>query len=250
MVFERIFESRLDLNRRERLSKALAAVRENLGGEGFERSFSLIPRFARGNPDLSGEEIDALRRDTSSLLDFQSWTLDEMARTDLLLAASSRLPADRFREIVNACYLHGDVREQIAVQKSLSLLPDNSRFLSLALSAFRSNAIPVFAALALGNPYPADRFDEAAFNNLVLKAVFVELPLPRILGLAERANAALAAMIEDWMDEREAASRRVTPEIWPLVCPFVRDRERMARYQESGDPAHASAISQTLAKIR
>jgi hypothetical protein len=79
----------------------------------------------------------------------------------------------------------------------------------------------VFQAIALHNPYPARQFDEAAWNQLVLKAIFVDCPLHPIYGLDERVNSTLARILIDYVHERWAAKRRVTPELWRLVAPFI-----------------------------
>jgi hypothetical protein len=79
----------------------------------------------------------------------------------------------------------------------------------------------VFEAIALNNPYPSEVFDEAAWNDFILKAIFIGAELAPILGLQQRANAPLARMLVDYMAERQAAGRSITPELWPLVEPFL-----------------------------
>ena len=87
------------------------------------------------------------------------------------------------------------------------LLPYPEHFIDLAIDGLRSNITSVFNAIALHNPYPADYFAEAAWNQMVLKAVFVDSPLSHIQGLDARANDKLARMLGDYAHERWAAGR-------------------------------------------
>jgi hypothetical protein len=56
---------------------------------------------------------------------------------------------------------------------------------------------------------------------MVLKTIFVDSPLYPIYGLDQRRNSLLARMAIDYVHERWAAHRRITPELWRLVVPFV-----------------------------
>jgi hypothetical protein len=75
----------------------------------------------------------------------------------------------------------------------------------------------------MNNPYPARYFDEAAWNQLVLKTIFNDKPVHRIVGLAERSNASLARMLSDFAHERWAAGRAVAPEVWRLTPEFMNE---------------------------
>jgi hypothetical protein len=76
----------------------------------------------------------------------------------------------------------------------------------------------VFNAVALQNPYPAEYFDNIAWNQMVLKALFVGSPLNLIYGLKQRNNSDLSQMLIDYADERKAANRDVSHELWKLVA--------------------------------
>jgi hypothetical protein len=54
---------------------------------------------------------------------------------------------------------------------------------------------------------------------MILKAVFVESSLALIQGLDRRHNPALTQMLMDHIQERQAAKRSITPEIWQLLNP-------------------------------
>lgn len=56
---------------------------------------------------------------------------------------------------------------------------------------------------------------------MVLKALFVDSSLWPIYGLEERSNPTLATILCDYANERWAANRLVTPELWRCVGPFA-----------------------------
>ena len=85
---------------------------------------------------------------------------------------------------------------------------------------------------------------------LVLKSCFVGSSLHRIMGLDERANATLAAILVDYAHERWAAGRVVTPELWRPVGPFATDQylADLQRVIEDSDPVQQEAGALALAQ--
>jgi hypothetical protein len=104
----------------------------------------------------------------------------------------------------------------------------------------RANSLALYAALALDNPYPSACYDDSAFNQLVLKSLFNDLPLARIIGLAERSNSELSQMCEEYRDERVAAGRCVPRDIWLALAPHASDRGLALALEalDDGDPEH------------
>lgn len=129
----------------------------------------------------------------------------------------------------------GDETEQTALVRGLALLRDDAGLKPIAAEAGRSNSVALFRALALDNPYPAAYYGVREFNQLVLKALFLEQPLARVVGLAERANRELSRMCEDYVDERAAAGRNVPDDIWLALSPHAsaRGREMAQRHAAS-----------------
>ena len=78
----------------------------------------------------------------------------------------------------------------------------------------------VFDAIALNNPYAAHFLSEEAWNQLVLKAIFMGRPLYKIYDLLERKNQKLALVLNDYIQERWSASRAVSPEVWQLMSGY------------------------------
>lgn len=164
-----------------------------------------------GGLDLTAEDQAALC--AAGIPAPERWRLDDVARAALLVRALETLPADAHVAFVRGIYLRGDYREQAAVLRALPLLPAPERFVETAINACRTNVLDVFEAIACENPYPARHFPDASFNQLVLKALFVGVPLGRIIGLAERNSRELQRMAQDYASERRAAGRPVPSDI-------------------------------------
>ena len=179
---------------------------------------------------------DALRIPTAAgEIPVNQLTLADAARLTLILETLERTPrgvAGWLHEYFRA----GDDSEQIALVRGLALLRDDAGLKSIAADAGRSNSVALFRALALDNPYPAAYYGVREFNQLVLKALFLEQPLARIVGLGERANRELSRMCEDYVDEREAAGRNVPEDIWLALSPHASARgQEMARRHSVSD---------------
>ena len=79
----------------------------------------------------------------------------------------------------------------------------------------------VFEAVAHHNPFPAEQLPQTAWNQMVLKTLFIGSVLHPIAGLDRRWNEPLARMLIDYAHERWAASRPVAAELWRGVGRFA-----------------------------
>lgn len=134
------------------------------------------------------------------------WTLDQGARALLVL----RFPADddlAYTQAVEELFADADLREQVALLRMLPLLPYPAAYHDLAREAVRSNLTPLLEALIFDNPYPFEQFDERQWNVTILKCLFLDLPLERVIGLEERNNRELGRMVRSLVSERHAAGR-------------------------------------------
>jgi hypothetical protein len=148
------------------------------------------------------------------------WSIDGAARVASLLNAAGNRPfCERFKDLRRTA----DVAEMIALYRGLPLYPEPEKLHFEAGEGLRSNIRAVFEAIAHQNPYPRDHFDEHRWNHMILKALFVGSTLSPIVGLAERANPELARILVDYAQERWAAGRPVTEELWIPVKPFRSD---------------------------
>jgi hypothetical protein len=168
-------------------------------------------KLGRGPLSLHPSERDA--HDLPELLGAAAWTLADLGRTALLLAAVERVAVAEQVELVAKLVRHGELGEQASLLRAFSLLPEPSRFVDIAIDACRTNAVDVFSAIALDNPYPAALFPEHNFNQMVLKALFIGAPVERIVGLERRASPELERMVFAYASERRAAGRSVPADV-------------------------------------
>lgn len=155
------------------------------------------------------------------------WSLDGAARVAALLAFRGQRPfADIFKDLRRT----SDVAEMIALYRGLPLYPDPESLHFEVGEGLRSNLKPVFEAIAHHNPFPRDHFDDHRWNHMILKALFVGSELAPIIGLDPRANPELARILLDYANERGAAGREITPELWRPVVPFAEHPEVKVMY--------------------
>ena len=171
--------------------------------------------------------------------DPSGWSVDGAARVCALLSFNGQRP---FAEIFKDLRRTSDVAEMIALYRGLPLYPDPETLHFECGEGLRSNLKPVFEAIAHQNPFPRDHFDDHRWNHMILKALFVGSDLAPITGLDSRANPELARILIDYANERWAAGRPVTPELWRPVRPFAQDpsiRPMLEKAQVDGHLANA-----------
>lgn len=180
---------------------------------------SLTPRKV-GKADLQLTPDDFSAADTARPGWYPlNWSVDQAARLMLMLSASPD-GAEFARRLEQLC-ITADVRELIAFYQGLPIFPDPERHVARAGEGLRTNMKAVFEAVAHRNPYPAEHLGEVAWNQMVLKAIFVGSTLHPIQQLDARRNEDLARTLVDYAHERWAASRAIAPELWRMVGPFA-----------------------------
>jgi hypothetical protein len=204
------------------LEEACAKVHAEGAGRTLHLAFGLAPRrVGRAPMALSRAEI-AQAEAARPRWQPGSWTVDQAARARLTLS----IPApsgDALRAALDGLFADADLGELVALYQTLPLLPHPEAHRDRCAEGIRSNMKAVFEAVALDSPYPAEQLDDPAWNQLVLKALFVESPLWRVTGIDARSNAALARMLVDYAHERWSAKRPVSPELWRPVGPVADD---------------------------
>jgi hypothetical protein len=184
---------------------------------------SVIPKL--GSPDTIGMRAAYARAQrklggaidpgslSSGVPQAANWTGVDWARLWLLRRALDATDPAKHVQATERLFEGGELGEQVSLLRTLPLLPDPARFCEIAISACRTNAVQVFEAIACENPFPAAHFPQLNFNQLVMKAVFMEVALPRIVGLATRIDDELVRMARDFTAERKAAGRVVPADL-------------------------------------
>ncbi len=141
--------------------------------------------------------------------DTPGWTVDDVARVELLKAApggAAEMPD---------LYRYGDAAEKRAVLRGLSVVDIGDAGLDLVADALRTNDTRLVTA-AMGE-YAAEHLDDAAYRHGVLKCVFMGIPLAEVAGLDRRTDDELLRMMRSFAAERTAAGRDVPADLRPLL---------------------------------
>lgn len=190
----------------------------------FNLAFSSASRFFKKDPvQLSEDDLVEAERIRKGFRP-DVWDLLQVARTYVLLLFPSE-DKESWLQNLQMLFETADMHEQGVLYAALPLMPFPEALRNRAAEGVRTNITTVFDAVALHNPYPADFFEQEAWNQMVLKAVFLQRPLYRIYGADERANEELANMLIDFAHERWAAGRQVMPELWRFVGPFLNEKK-------------------------
>jgi hypothetical protein len=207
-------------------------------------------RLGRGGLDAPGAELTTADGDTISLA---AWRIDDAGRVRLLLAAGRHAP-DRALALARQLYEGGDARERTGALRALSFLPGaraDAGALPAVLDAMRVTQGEIFEAAILDNPYASRHLPQHEWRKAVLKAMFLGHSIRRIVRLDERVDAELAASLVDFAEEREAATRAVPPELWPIAALFPRPglAAKLLGYLEHPNPEHRANAATGLTLI-
>lgn len=186
----------------------------------FSTTFVMLPRKTGKRPvQISPPQLQRLSHIRKGM-DITGWTADRLARAWLILHLDASDKENYFRTI-ETLFLAAEVNELVALYSSLPLFAYPEMWTARCAEGIRNNIGDVLTAIMCNNPYPSEQLNEAAWNQMVLKAFFTEKPIDEIVGLDKRANYALARTLSDYAHERWAAHREVNPQLWRCVGPFI-----------------------------
>lgn len=240
--------SRAELAWLSATSREIASLVDPASSE-FPTRISLASRHVpRGPLAPSAADLDQAREILEGW-NPERWSLLDAARVCLVLSRSDLAGPGGVRAI-EECFRYADVGELVALHRSLALVPNPQRLAWRAGEGCRSSMRSVYEAAACDTPLPFTVFDDVAWRQLVIKALFVEAPLWRVFGLDRRLDAELARMALDLADERRSAGRPVRHELWLCLGAFGGERGRVALERELGvsDPIARRAAAIGLAR--
>jgi hypothetical protein len=227
--------------------RAIESVRDASDGNALAAAIGLAPRRV-GKADLSLTPDDRARARALRVgLDPGDWSIDQLARSALMVASYTGDDA-AFAARFDAFCSTAEINELIALCRGLPVYPAAELLEPRAREAVRSGMKPVFEAVAHRNPYPVEFFGEEAWNQMVVKAFFIGSRLWPIQRLDERGNPRLARMLVDLAQERWAAARPVSGEVWRCVAPHA-DAEgigALVRAFETGEERERLSVALAL----
>lgn len=218
------------------IQKALSAIiKSNVGADGqnwlesitqsadqsskISQAFVMVPRKT-GKSLIQLNEEQKLLIEEAEIGYIRNWTIDRLCRVWLLSTLNSEDQDKRYATI-DRLFLSAEMNEAVALYSALPFLAHPEIWVKRCAEGIRSNIGSVLEAIMENNPYPSENLDEAAWNQLVLKAFFTEKNIDLIIGLDKRANLDLALTLIDYAKERWAAKRKVNPQLWRLVSKFI-----------------------------
>ena len=231
------------------LDDRIAKISDGGRASDLVMAIGLAPRkLGKADLNLSPDEFRAAD-DIRADLDASNWSVDQTARI-LFALASFMGDTATFAATLDRLFQSAEITEQIALLLGLPLYPAQELLVHRAAEGVRSTMQTVFEAVAHRSPLPKERFSEAQWNQMILKALFISSRLAPIQGLDERRNAELAETLMNYVHERWSAARSVSPELWRCVGPFARkeDIADLVRVLESRNKNEVAAAALALSE--
>ncbi|WP_036385757.1 EboA domain-containing protein [Muricauda sp. MAR_2010_75] len=190
-------------------------------------------------------DFGTLEYEWKSYLETQKASTLDIAR--IFVLSSVLYAGEEFLKPVQQLIQVADKTELETFLKYLVLLPEPKNFNFAAVEALRTNIATVFNAISQYNPYPSQYFTTAEWNQMYLKAAFMQQDLKKIPEIEKMANKDLARIISDYAHERWAASRAIDPMFWRPVSNFLEgnlidDIERLFKSEDEREQKAATLV--------
>lgn len=221
--FIKLVQAKLSDNELKWLEQKTTILSNPESNDKFALFFSLVSRFiTKEVPTWKLKELNEIEQVYPGFSK-SYWTKQHMARVILMIT----LDVSRNKRILESFFEAAEMEELIAFFKGLYLLENAEEFTEIVEEGIRTNMVNVFDSFSSGNPFPKRYLEEWAWNQLVLKALFLERPLYTIQNIDEGKNKNLANMLQDYVKERWSADRPVSPEIWRMIEGYLREDIKM-----------------------
>ncbi|MDM8174271.1 MULTISPECIES: EboA domain-containing protein [Olivibacter] len=210
----RIGQLNFEINDWKWLEEQLGKVK--MSSDHIYGTFSSLSRIL---PKKAVELLDADREALQLIapgFQMRAWDTHRLARMLLLLNLRDLMEAD-YVQVLNHLFDYADISEMVALYSSLIVLEYPDHWKSVCVEGIRMNIGLVHEAIMYDNPYPFFYLDNAAWNQLILKAIFNDMQLAYIVGIYARMNEPLISALLDYVAEREAAGRTVSLPVRELL---------------------------------
>ena len=219
-ALKKVLDTNLDAATVSWLEERLQAILKENSAKNLYMAYSLLS--AKINTDKSLDVSVLKDAKLRNYLKVQNADTLQIARMYLLTRVLEK-NSDYFVPKVANLIQVADTGELETFLRFLMVLPEPENYKQAAVEALRTNIATVFDAISANNPYPAIYFNDQQWNQMYLKAAFMQQDLSRIVDIDKRANADLCRIISDYAHERWAASRDVDPYFWRPVGDFLDD---------------------------
>ena len=184
------------------------------------KALGMAPRKL-GKADLQPSQAELLAAQALRAgLDPTEWSVDQTARMAFTLAFYQGDETSFVQQIAMLVDT-SEINELLAIFRGFALFPHPEALEPKAREAIRSAMRPVYEAMSHRNPYPLESFDEPAWNQMIVKAFFLDSSIWQIQGVDQRYNADLSVILISLVQERWAAGRFIAPEIWRCAVPHA-----------------------------
>ncbi|MGB6152017.1 MAG: EboA domain-containing protein [Pricia sp.] len=239
-ALKELLDTHLDASIISWIEEKLKGIIETASAKDLYMAYSLLSVEINPVKKLDAKGLNDKK--LSNYLEAQKADTLQIARIYLLSKVLEENSA-YFQPKVSNLIQVADSSELVTFLKFLILLPEPENYKQAAVEALRTNIATVFDAISADNPYPAAYFNDQQWNQMYLKAAFMQQELSRIPNIDQRANQDLTRIISDYAHERWAASRDVDPYFWRPVGDFLDDNllEDMKRLLQSNRVAENRA---------
>jgi hypothetical protein len=166
------------------------------------------PATVKPNMDPKGPEP------VSQIWQPSNWSHCTLARA--MIIAQLKLDWRTF----DSTFSTADLKENMDLYRLLCLFIDDDNSTSLCArlgEGLRTNTVPIFIACAFHSHLPASLLPEEAWNQMILKALFLDLDPSSVVDQNRRQNDALDFMLLRYASEKAYASREIPDHLWNLM---------------------------------
>ncbi|GAB1855391.1 hypothetical protein MHTCC0001_02250 [Flavobacteriaceae bacterium MHTCC 0001] len=217
--FISLTKCKLEKKEQEWISDKSEIISKSENKNKFGVFFSLAPRFINDESiGWNNKEIEELNNIYPGFGKSQ-WHKIDIARAILMITLDTSVN----KKVLLDFFEIAEMKEQSSLYKGLYLLTNAGDFKHQVTEGIRTNMVNVFDAIAQGNPFAKAYLSEGAWNQLILKSLFLERKLYTIQDIDKGKNKNLANMMQDYVKERWSAGRKVSLEIWRMIDGYLRD---------------------------